>query len=81
MPKNLVLSLQFFRRAAELGDAEAHGEMGIRSSFGLHSDSTVSWSKLVSKFVKVWMLQHLCTDFHSCIPCVMRIFSSGLNWN
>lgn len=55
MPKNLVLSLQLFRRAAELGDPEAHGEMGVRSSFGLQSDSTASWFKPVSKFTKVWV--------------------------
>jgi len=52
VPCNLPLSLRLFRRAAELGDPEAHGEMGTRFSYGLQDESSVTTNQLIgfSKF-------------------------------
>ena len=48
----MELALRFFRRAAELGDPEAHGEMGVRYTYGLQDESTVAADQLV-RYTKV----------------------------
>ncbi|CAD7697687.1 unnamed protein product [Ostreobium quekettii] len=45
--RNLSLSLHLFRKAAELGDPKAHGEMGTRFSYGLQDESTAAPGKLI----------------------------------
>ncbi|CAD7697799.1 unnamed protein product [Ostreobium quekettii] len=47
VPCNLPLSLRLFRRAAELGDPEAHGEMGTRFSYGLQDESSATTNQLI----------------------------------
>ncbi|GMH46075.1 hypothetical protein BSKO_14039 [Bryopsis sp. KO-2023] len=48
VPRNIVLSLQFLKRAAELGDPEAHGELGVRSSYGIQEESTLEGQDIAS---------------------------------
>ena len=36
---NYRLSLELFRKAADLGDPEAQGQMGLRYALGLHQQS------------------------------------------
>ncbi len=38
---NQQLSLELYRRAAELGDPEAQGQMGVRHAFGLQHAQSV----------------------------------------
>ena len=48
--RNELLAMQFMRRAAQLGDAPAHGEMSVRHAFGFANDSSYLTSKLTSFF-------------------------------
>jgi TPR repeat protein len=43
---NHKLSLELFRRAAELGDAEAQGAMAMRMAFGLHHSNSFEGSSV-----------------------------------
>ncbi|KAF6264686.1 hypothetical protein COO60DRAFT_1634287 [Scenedesmus sp. NREL 46B-D3] len=43
---NHKLSLELFRRAAELGDAEAQGVMAMRMAFGLHHSNSFEGSSI-----------------------------------
>ncbi|WIA12915.1 hypothetical protein OEZ85_006532 [Tetradesmus obliquus] len=43
---NHKLSLELFRRAAELGDAEAQGAMAMRMAFGLHHSNSFEGSSI-----------------------------------
>lgn len=82
---NLRLSLELFRRAAELGDAEAQGAMAMRMAFGLHHPNSFEGAS-IRHFGKVGV--HLrwrqCTQelqqLHAVPPCLqaaVRLVGSG----
>lgn len=50
------LSLELYRRAAELGDAEAQGKMGMRYALGLHNTSSFEGAA-IKRFgqVRCWL--------------------------
>lgn len=49
---NHRLSLELFRRAAELGDPEAQGQLGMRFAVGLQHHESVEGSS-IQQFAKV----------------------------
>lgn len=53
VPRNELLSFQFIKRAAELGDPIAHGEMFLRHSFGFYQESNYKNGRL-AKFDEVY---------------------------
>lgn len=56
VPRNELLSFQFIKRAAELGDPIAHGEMFLRYSFGFHHETNYKNGRL-AKFDEVYKTQ------------------------
>eukprot|EP00210_Caulerpa_lentillifera_P007515 g7181.t1 len=48
VPRNELLSLQFMKRAAELGDSIAQGEMFLRYSFGFYQEANYKNGKLTN---------------------------------